>query len=102
MRQSAPVLPALDQYSHQTPDNEIFCPSCGEEISLSEALQKRYAEKFEKAYRQKEQVALALYKQKEDILAKRSLVLERDFAERLQAEKAAIERDLLENFKKVK
>lgn len=41
MSQSAKVL------SPKTPDREILCPSCGEGISLREALRTRFAERFE-------------------------------------------------------
>src|ERR1700733_8660752 len=77
------------QTSHQqhtnklTPANEFLCPNCGEEISLSEALRSRFTEQFEKELKMKEQVAASLFRQKEELLAKKAKLLEEDISRRL-------------------
>lgn len=66
-----------------TPAEEFLCPNCGEEISLSEALRSRFTEQFEKELKMKEKVAAALFRQKEELLAKKAKLLEEDISRRL-------------------
>jgi len=86
MSQSASALSHFEKTHQQfkeTPANEILCPSCGEEISLSEALRTRFAERFEKEFKMKEQAGALLIKQKEELLAKKAKYLEEEISKRL-------------------
>src|SRR5688572_4202908 len=102
MRQSFPSLPSLDRFGQKTPESQIPCPSCGEEISLSEALRKQYTEKFEKEFRQKEQVAAGMIKQKEELLVQKAKFLEQDYADKLATQRTQLEKSLKEQLAKAK
>ncbi len=75
--------PQIKQDHELIPANEFLCPNCGEEISLSEALRSRFTDQFEKELKMKEKVAQALFRQKEELLAKKAKLLEEDISKRL-------------------
>jgi len=83
MSQPATSLTTTHLKQNLTPDNEILCPNCGTEISLSEALRSRFSEQFEKELKLKEKVAASLFRQKEELLAKKAKLLEEDISRRL-------------------